>query len=137
MTERMFRIILGSGLLILLYIGALTNNHELLKYYIGILLFEGVTNWRVPKILSKLKKRAYYQPQPELDSLHPVNARYRINFEAERAIRLSLALILMLPVILPFEILWIIPWFTASMLLLAGMTNICPLGLLFHWLGFK
>ena len=137
MTERMFRIILGAGLLVLLYISALINNNELIKIYIGILLFEGITNWRIPKIVSKLRKQSVIPQQPELDTLHPIHARYRINFEAERAIRLTLAVVLMLPFIFPFEILWIIPWFTASMLLLAGMSNICPLGLLFHWLGFK
>ncbi len=137
MTERMFRIILGAGLLMLLYLSALNNNNELIKIYIGILLFEGITNWRIPIIVSKLRKQTVTSTLPELNTLHPIHARYRINFEAERAIRLALALVLMLPLILPFEILWIIPWFTASMLLLAGMSNICPMGLLFHWLGFK
>ncbi len=136
MTERMFRIILGAGLVVLLYISALTNDNELIKIYIGILLFEGITNWRIPKIVSKLRKQPVIPQQPELDTLHPIHARYRINFEAERAIRLTLAVVLMLPFIFPFEILWIIPCFTASMLL-AGMSNICPMGLLFHWLGFK
>ncbi len=137
MTERMFRIISGAGLLILLYISALDNNNELIKIYIGILLFEGITNWRIPKLISKLKKQSGTFPQTELNTLHPVHARYRINFEAERAIRLTVAVILMLPFLFPVAVFWIIPWFTASMLLLAGMSNICPMGLLFHWLGFK
>ncbi len=36
MTELMFRIILGAGLVVLLYISALTNDNELIKIYIGI-----------------------------------------------------------------------------------------------------
>ncbi len=72
------------------------------SFSIGILLFEGITNWRIPKIVSKLRKQPVIPQQPELDTLQPIHARYRINFEAERAIRLTLAVVLMLPFIFPF-----------------------------------
>ncbi len=137
MTERMFRIILGVALLTLLYISAVNNNDELIKFYIGILLFEGITNWRVPKLLTMLKNRIYYPLEQHRQISEQVSNHYRINFEAERAIRLVIALLLSIPVIFPVDILWIIPWFVGSLLLLAGMTNICPLGILLHWLGFK
>ncbi len=137
MTERMFRIILGAVLLLLLYLSALNNNDELIKIYIGILLFEGITNWRVPKLLTLLKNWIYYPQESGLPISEQISSKYRINFEAERALRLVIALVLLIPVIFQVDIFWIIPWFVASLLLLAGMTNICPLGMFLLWLGFK
>ncbi len=168
MTERTFRIFLGAGLFLLLYITATNGNTDLILYYIALLVFEGVTNWRLPQIITAMKNKALHNefsedeghqslnkspqltdhspqlteqsPQPTDHSPqlrkknHPLQG---IPFEAERAMRLVVALILILPLFFSVEALWIIPWFVASMLLLAGLTNICPMVMFFRWLGFR
>ncbi|MCW8930657.1 MAG: DUF2892 domain-containing protein [Gammaproteobacteria bacterium] len=138
MTERTFRIYLGAGLFLLLYISALNGNTDLILYYIGILVFEGVTSWHLPKIFTAIKNKANHNEFIE-DSASSQNQTLtpRIPFEAESAMRLVVALILLIPLFFSIEILWIIPWFVASMLLLAGVTNICPMVMFFRWLGFR
>ena len=56
MTERSFRFILGAALLLLLFFSLDMG----IYIYIGILLFEGATNWRIPIIVSKLRYGAAY-----------------------------------------------------------------------------
>ena len=143
MTERTFRIFLGAGLFLLLYITAINGNTDLIRYYIALLVFEGVTSWHLPKILTTVKNKVTHNEFIEDDSIgdetaasHRVSSA-RIPFEAERAMRLVVALILIIPLFLSAESLWIIPWFVASMLLLAGLTNICPMVMFFRWLGFR
>lgn len=134
MTERTFRIFLGAGLFLLLYISAFNDDMKLLYFYIALLVFEGVTNWRVPKLLTLL------QGQPHSGAINDVQTKVhdaRIPFDAEQAMRLVIALLLLMPVFFSAEILWIVPWFVASMLLLAGLTNICPMVMFFRWLGFR
>ena len=138
MTERTFRIFLGTGLFLLLYIAAANGNTDLILYYIGLLVFEGVTNWRLPKIITRVKNKALYNEFVEADSqVAHVYPLLGIPFEAERAMRLVVALILVFPLFFSVEALWIVPWFVASMLLLAGLTNICPMVMFFRWLGFR
>lgn len=139
MTERMFRIFLGAGLFVLLYISAMSGRTDLILFYIGLLLFEGITNWRLPILLTRLKNKMsparshYSQTKDSAENF----AHFSIPFEAERAMRLVAALILVVPLFFNADIIWIIPWFVASMLLLAGVTNICPMVMFFRWLGFK
>ena len=137
MTERTFRMFLGAGLFLLLYISAMTGRTDLIFFYIGLLAFEGVTNWRLPRILSVLKNNFFSTASHRHESLQHDSRRGRIPFEAERAMRLVIVLILVLPLLMDIHILWIVPWFVASMLLLAGVTNICPMVMFFRWLGFK
>lgn len=138
MTERTFRIYLGAGLFLLLYISATNGNTNLILYYIGLLIFEGVTSWHVPKILNALKNKTNHNEFVENNSSYrKTMSTARIPFAAESAMRLVVALILIIPLIFSADILWIIPWFVASMLLLAGVTNICPMVMFFRWLGFR
>jgi uncharacterized protein YqhQ len=138
MTERTFRIYLGAGLFLLLYITATNDHTNLLFYYIGLLVFEGLTNWRVPKILTRVRNRSERKNQSvSISSGDEKKSAGQIPFEAERAMRLVIALILISPLFFSTEELWIVPWFVASMLLLAGVTNICPMVMFFRWLGFR
>jgi len=136
MTERMFRIFLGAGLFILLYISSITGRSDLIQFYIALLAFEGITNWRIPVLLTRLKNKTSSKKCVQNDS-SANSASYSIPFEAERVMRLVVALILVLPLFFTADIIWVIPWFVASMLLLAGVTNICPMVMFFRWLGFK
>ena len=125
MTERYFRLILGATLIILLII----QNDSLLYAYIGLLLFEGITNWRVPIVVNRLFKIPPPDEQP--------CGRTAFNFEAERLLRFVVAGFLIISYVLFPEILWFLPWFVAFMLFMAGMTNICPMTMFFSWLGFR
>jgi len=128
MSERFFRIILGTTLILFLF-----NKWDNLVYiYIGILFFEGITNWRIPKIISRLR----YGADTPAHLASPCEA-IRIDFDAERALRLVVGLFLVVTFILFHEQIWLFPWFIAFMLLSAGITNICPMNMFLRWVGFK
>ncbi len=128
MTERSFRFILGISLLILLYF-----HLDIGVYiYIGILLFEGLTNWRIPIIASRLRYGSAYNPQ---DLTNADCAA--IPFDAERVLRLLVAGFLVITFVLFKEEVWFFPWFIGFMLFMAGMTNICPMVMGLRWLGFR
>jgi hypothetical protein len=153
MTERTFRILLGIGLFGILYFNSISHNQDLLGYFIVWLLFEGITNWRLTRLLSAVRKPINDQSCAEFEAVITVNPitkiiipneisidsakKTAIDFEAEQAMRLMLALLLLITFYLPSEILWIIPWFIASMLVLGGITNICPAVMFFRRLGFS
>ena len=127
MNERVFRLILGSVLLLLLYL----QQEQFMYAYIGVLLFEGLTNWRVPKIVSRLRFG------PEWHSRFVDKECAKIPFDAERMLRLIVALMLVVSYVLYQEQLWFFPWFIGFMLLMAGVTNICPMVMSLRWLGFR
>ncbi len=56
MSERFFRLLLGVTLLIILFF----EWHDLLYVYIGIITFEGLTNWRIPNLILKLRHGPAY-----------------------------------------------------------------------------
>lgn len=128
MSERVFRFILGASLILLLYLQA-----EIFVYaYIGVLLFEGITNCRVPILVSKLRYGKEFRPQ---DVLSPGCSR--IPFDAERTLRLLVAVLLVLTFVLFPEQTWFFPWFIGFMLFMAGLTNICPMVMGLRWVGFR
>jgi uncharacterized protein YqhQ len=61
----------------------------------------------------------------------------KFNFEAERMLRVVVIALLVVSFILYPELLWFVPWFIGVMLLLAGITKICPMVIFFHYLGFR
>jgi len=128
MNERSFRLILGAALLLMLYLDLEAG----ILAYIGMLAFEGVTNWRVPILVSRLRYGADYKPG---DGLSPGCAR--IPFDAERALRVIVAAMLVVSYVVYRDQAWFLPWFIGSMLLLAGITNICPMVMALRWSGFR
>lgn len=128
MSERVFRFILGASLIFLLYLQA----DALVYVYIGVLLFEGVTNWRVPLLVSRLRYGADFRMQ---DVLSP--GCNRISFDAERMLRLIVAVMLIATFVMYPEQTWFFPWFIGFMLFMAGMTNICPMVMGLRWMGFR
>jgi hypothetical protein len=128
MTERAYRIILGAVLIGLLFI-----KWELAIYaYIGLLIFEGITNLRIPLLVSRLRFGSQHSP----DSLLSPGCS-KIPFDAERALRLIVAGFLILSYVLFNQELWFFPWFVGAMLLNAGITNICPMVMCLRWTGFR
>lgn len=128
MSERFFRIVLGASLLILLFLG----ERELVLAFIGLLLFEGITNWRIPILVSKARYGADYQ-----QSVQSCGGTSTLNFEAERALRLVAATLLFISYFILGEMAWFFPWFIGVMLLIAGLTNICPMVMTLRLIGFR
>lgn len=132
MTERSFRIILGGLLLAALYF----DLAFLVWGIIGILLFQGITNWRIPVLVSRLR----YGPGIHLYRCcagTPGGAPTRIHFESERALCLVVAMIL-IPTFGPWTTqLWIVPWFIGFALFGAGLSGLCPMVLALKRLGFR
>lgn len=124
MSERFFRVIIGSVLLLALYF----KLDQLVYGFIGLLVFEGMTNWRIPTLVSRLLSK-----EAQLSA----EGTYKIGFEAERMFRLVVASLLALTFIVFPEQAWFFPWFIGIMLLLAGVINVCPMILTFRWLGFR
>jgi hypothetical protein len=131
MTDRQFRLLLGIALLVLLYLDSVTGMGVLIAY----LVFEGVTNWRIPLLTSR------FFPGRDGDSSGVealnISAPVRIPFEAERALRLMLALILSLSVYAYPEQLWWMSWFIAFAVIGAGISDICPMLTSLRLLGFR
>lgn len=127
MSERVFRLLLGAILLIILFF----EWNNLLYVYIGIITFEGLTNWRIPSLISKLRHGPAYREIPT-DA-----QKNRYSFEAERAFRLVIAILLLVPVFIFPTALWFFPWFVGFALFMAGITGICPISISFKKLGFR
>jgi hypothetical protein len=128
MSERIFRLLLGATLLIILFF----EWNYLLYVYIGIITFEGLTNWRIPNLISKLRRGPAY-----LETAADTPRIYRYNFEAERAFRLVIAMLLLVPCIVFPKTLWFFPWFVGFALFMAGITGICPISISLKKLGFR
>ena len=132
MTERTFRIILGALLLAGLY----WDWPALEWTLIGILLFQGVTNWRIPRLVSRLR----YGPQVPVGACCSVSrdgTASRYNFEAERLLCLVVAAILAPTYGLWNAQLWVVPWFIGFALFGAGLSGMCPMMLGLKRLGFR
>lgn len=128
MSERFFRLILGLVLIFLLFF----KLHTVLYVYIGLLMFEGFTNFRIPILVSRLRYGKDYH-EASMSGDHTS----KINFEAERALRLVIAGLLILSIVLAPESLWFLSWFIGFGLSVAGITSICPMAMLMVKLGFR
>lgn len=129
MTERTFRIILGAILLAALYF----DWHLVIYGYIVVLTFEGITNWRIPTLLSRLQGNSTAGSDCALSP----GDKARINFEAERALRLAVAAFLVITYVVFSTELWFFPWFIGFALFGAGLSGICPMVMGFRWAGFR
>lgn len=130
MTDRHFRLMLGIVLLLLLYF----DHYQGIAAIIAFLVFEGVTNWRLPRLTGGLQRcgRAGDNEPP-----HITLASINIPFEAECALRLIMALLLFLSVYLYSDPLWWIAWLVAFAVLGAGISGVCPMLTSLRMLGFR
>ena len=127
-SERFFRLILGLALILLLY----TQQTTLLLVFIGVIFIEGLTNLRIPMLLSKM----LYGNEVSVYSDWAATTS-RFNVDAERALRIVLSVLLILSVVMFPAVLWFVPWIIAFMLVGAGLTNICPMYHFLRWTGFR
>ncbi len=127
MSERHFRIIMGLWLVTGLYL----NSIEIIYALVGLLILEGVTNFRVPLIVCKIR---FGSKHPGLEIKSKTS---KLSFEAERALRFIVALFISLPFIHGLEFLWWLPWFTGFALIGAGFSGICPMVLALRYGGLR
>ncbi|WP_455210585.1 YgaP family membrane protein [Kaarinaea lacus] len=143
MSERSFRLIQGVYILLALYF----ELDVLILAYLVVIAIEGLTNWRIPIVVNRLRygKLAVAAEGTALSAAGPLNAKaithkeqtYKFDFEAERVLRLAVFILLIFTVLIFPESGWFFPWFIGAMLFMAGVTNICPMMLLFRYLGFR
>ena len=127
MNERTFRFLQGVYLFVTLYL----DSREMMIGIIIMYVYEGVTNLRVPILISKLR----YGSDAVVDPFSKIESR--IGFDAERAQRIMSAAFLYLTFFIFPEAAWFGPWFLAAIFLMAGTTNMCPSVMFLRWVGFR
>ena len=131
MGERNFSLVMGLSLLSILYFDFVPGMYALL----GLMVFEGITNWRIPLLISRLR----YGVLSTKNNLSTNQRRgiYKINFSAERAARFVYAVIIGTSFLLFNDVLWLIPWFVGFALTVAGLSGVCPLLIFLEKIGFQ
>ena len=129
MTERTLRIIIGLLILVALYF----ELPELMIGLIVFMLFEGITNWRLPILLRKLQGEGNFQ----LSQFSDPEQKSKFSIEAERVMRFAAAALLVITYFIFNEQLWFFPWFMGFAFLGAGISGVCPMLIGFKSLGFR
>lgn len=128
MSERFFRFILGTTLILFLFMGW----DRAVYGYICIVLFEGTTNWRIPILISRLRYGTASAGQSA-----PNCQLTAIDFDAERVLRMVIAGFLIVSFVVFRDALWFFPWFVGFALVMAGISGICPMAMFIRKIGFK
>lgn len=133
MSERQFRLIMGATLWLVLISSAYYETMYPLFAFAGFLLFEGITNLRLTRIINKIRYGKSNLDTEESDC----NIKWFNKIESERVLRFIVSCFVLVPFYVIPDIIWFIPWFIASMLILAGITNICPMVMFLKWSGLR
>ena len=128
MTENAYRFLLGALLFIMLYI----ESDNMAYALILMALFEGITNWRLNLVVSNILKRINGSKIPA----RPPNEHARLQFDAERAQRIFIAVLFYVCYFIAPEEYWYISWLFAIAILLSGIVMFCPV-VLFRYIGFR
>lgn len=130
MSNRIYRFLFGLILLVALYFEA-----DYLVYALIITgLLEGITNWRIPILASRLR---YHNDGDANEGALGINFKQRIPFEAERAWRVLVVSMLGITYFVFPDTLWFFPWFMGFAILGAGVSGVCPFYLGMKWIGFR
>lgn len=132
MSDRFYRLIFGALLLLALYF----DLRYLMYSLIGILFLEGITNWRIPLLIRKIRGSSGTIDTTN-NNLAPLQSNNRFGFEAERAWRLVVACMLFITYVLLFNRLWFFPWFMGFAIFGAGVSGVCPMLTALKWIRFK
>jgi hypothetical protein len=106
--------------------------HTLIYAYIGLLIIEGITNLRIPLLVSRLRFGNDHQDTEEENP-----CAYKFNFEAERGFRFVIAGTLVITFAVFYEAAWFVPWLVGFGLTMAGITGICPIAISLRRLGLR
>jgi len=131
MSERLFLFLTGAYILVALYFDV-----DMMIYGLCLwLMFEGVSG----VTLTGLSAKFIVMKEPV--GLTVFRTQPRFNFEALRATRITIAVVLGGSFLLlneyEFDFLWFFPWFMGFAILGAGVSGVCPVLLINKWLGFK
>ncbi|HBE92248.1 MAG TPA: hypothetical protein DDW55_06865 [Gammaproteobacteria bacterium] len=127
MTNRIYRLLVGVIILTGLYF----DLPMVLYALIGVVLFEGITNWRIPVIIGKLSG---HNTTSEPDTFH---FKQRFNIDAEHVWCLILGTVLIIVYVLFYDKLWFLAWFMGFAILGAGISGVCPLFISLKRAGFR
>ena len=132
MSDRSYRLLFGMTLLLALYF----QIYYVVYALIALAVLEGLTNLRVPVIVTRLRSNLGGQV-PMQENLTVAPSRCKYSFEAERALRLMMATFLFLSYVVFAKYLWFVPWFIGFALFGAGVSGVCPSLSLLKWMGFR
>ncbi|MCW8929123.1 MAG: DUF2892 domain-containing protein [Gammaproteobacteria bacterium] len=135
MSERVFRLITGMVLWAILLVSTIYQNNTLMIVFCIVLLLEGITNWRIPTIVSKIRfGQSAVNSNQKIDEIKtsPLN-----HIEAERMMRFVVVLFLLISFFSLPNVLWFFPWYVAGMMIVSGISNICPMVMFLRWVGFR
>jgi hypothetical protein len=134
MSEQVYRLLLGVMLWAALIAAALLENMLPIFALVTLLLLEWVTNYRLSYLISRIRYGTHYRRYFSING----KGMYGVGeFDAERTLRLVISgFVLASFYILP-DYIWFMSWFVAGMLLLAGITNICPMLMFLRWVGLR
>jgi hypothetical protein len=130
MTNRAYRLLVGVVLLTGLYF----ELPILIYGLIGLTIFEGITNWRLPIIVNWITGR---NQETLTEGSLGLGFKQRIPFDAERAWRLVLGSVLFIVYVLYYDHLWFLAWFMGFAIFGAGLSGVCPLFIGLKWAGFR
>ena len=133
MSERSYRFIIGFFLWGILIYAAYFETLLPIYLFAGFLAFEGLTNLRITRLTNRLARNSHFETYGE-DS-----CQFKIfnKLDSERVLRVVIAIFVVIPLISFHQYTWFLPWFTAGMLIMAGITNICPMAMFLKWSGMK
>ena len=131
MTERIYLFLIGSYILVALYL----ENNYLIYGLVILLVFEGVSGIRLTRMLQKARQVSLKY------GLVKFNTKVRFDIDGLSAWRVFVAIVLVSVYALiheyGFDVLWFFPWFMGFAILGAGVSGICPVLLGLRWAGFK
>ncbi len=130
MSERVFHLLIGLIIVVALCFDLKPGIYGLIAW----LAFEVVANQKLTTIVSRLR---YGGRSIQSKSSTDGGCRQRLNFDAERALRLVLVLLLTLSYVLFYKQLWIVTWFVGFALVAAGISGICPMIMTLRKFGFR
>ena len=128
MSERYFRIVIGLWLIAALFLDSL----EAIYVLCALLLIEGISNYRIPALVSRLRYGKLWQAEivePDKPST--------VSFEAERALRFIVAGFVIVSQQASLDMLWWLSWFVGFALIGAGLSGICPMVLTLRRIGLR
>lgn len=129
MSHNYYRFFVGILLLILLYY----KLDAWLWGLVAVLLVEGVTPLRIPKLIAPVYNSLRTSPTPP--PAQPACAP--LGLTAERMMSLLLGLSLMVSYFMFNHTLWFVPWFIVFALVGSGASGFCPMLIALRRMGFK
>jgi len=125
--------LIGFSLLTILYFEWVPAMMAVISW----LLFEGVSNWRVSALITRLRHGAPFEFKDSVELIPERRTDPRFPFDAERAWRLVVSAMLIVSYFFLYEQLWFFPWFMGFAIFGAGISGVCPVLISLKFIGFR